>query len=339
MSSSGTDPAKRIPTTLAADAKLFGRFTLGDVAVALLPGVVVVLVSQVLLPPGTVMAGQPLPSLTLPLGGLAVGLGALFVYLTPAYTSSLDWLASVVAYLRRDRDIGTVAARTVPGVERVHPYEGAIERSDGALLGVLEVEPPVMALATRTEWADAAAGFEDVLDTVVTFPVELFATTRRFPVERYLARYEARLDDADVRANPRLAELIVRYVDWYAGELASRRMTIREHYVVVPVTPAEVRFDQSSLVGQLARLPLLGLAVAIWWGRPGRERHAAMARELDERLGRLEVGLRDIEGCGAHRVEAHAAVELLAAFWTGQDGGAVDLRPVLRTRPVIGGTR
>lgn len=339
MTSADTDPAKRIPKTLGAEAKLFGRFTLADVAVALSPGVVVVLSSQMLLNPATVVAGYSLQVLSLPAGGVAVGLGALFVYLTPAYTSSFEWVAAIVTYWRRDRDIGFLAARTVPRVERIHPHEGAVERADGALLGVIEIEPPVMALATEVEWTDAATSFADVIETVVTFPVQLFATTRRFPVERYLARYEARLDDADVRANPRLAELITRYVEWYAEELTSRRMTIREHYVIVPVTPAEVRFDHGSLVDQLARLPIVGFVVGVWFGRSVPERHAAMVRELDERLGRLEVAFRDVQGCAAHRIEAHEAVGLISAFWSGEDLPAGALQKVLRTRPVIEGAR
>ena len=339
MTTSATDPTKRIPTALGTDAKLLGPYTLADLAVGLLPGVVVVLATQVLLPPDLRVAGTPVGVLTLPLAGAAVALGAAFVSLTPAYTTSLDWLATLAGYARAERRLGLEAAAAHAQVERVHRELDALERTDGALLGVLRVDPPAMALATDDEWAETADAFADVLSTVVEYPVQLYATTRRFPVEAYLARYEARLDDPDVRANPRLAGLIEAYVDWYAGELDRRRMTIRDHYVVVPVTPGEVRFERESLTRGLARLPVVGVLLSAWRA-PGRaETRAAMAGVLDDRLHQLERGLRGLDGVTARRVDATTAARLVAACWTGEEREDDGLGASLRGMPLVGGDR
>ncbi len=333
------DPTKRIPKSLGTDAKLFGSYTLTDVAVGLLPGVLVVLATQVVLPPGLTVAGYPLATLTLPLAGAAIALGALFVYLTPDYTTSADWLATFVGFHRSAKRLAHEAARPYTQLERAHPDRDAIERADGALLGVVQVDPPAMALATDAEWAAKAEAFRDFLNTAVEFPIQLYSTTQRFPVEAYLDRYESRLSDPDVEANPRLAALIERYVDWYAGELAERRMTIRDHYVVVPVTPAEVQFERESLTRKLARLPLLGALLSAWLAPDAAEQRAAMFDALDERLRRVELGLREIDGCAAHRVSAGEATRLVAEFWAGEPLEYGDLRRVLRTRPLVGGAR
>lgn len=334
---SDRDPAKRVPKSLGTDAKLFGTYTLTDVAVALFPGVLVLLVTQVVLPSTLTIAGYPLSVISLPATAVAIGAGALFVYLTPDYMTSLTWLTTLARYRRRTKRLSTELARGTTLVERIHPSDGVIERADGALLGMVAVDPPAMALATDAEWAAKAEAFRDFLNTVVEFPIQLYSTTQRFPIEAYLERYESRLGDPDVKANPRLAALIEDYVDWYAAELDARRMTIREHYVVVPVATAEVRFEPAGLVGQLASLPILGAFLKVWLSPGAGDLHAAMVEELDERLRRVEAGLREIDGCAASRVDIGDAVRLQAEFWSGEPRDWGDMDRVIRTRPVVGG--
>lgn len=331
------DPAKRVPKSIGTDAKLFGSYTLTDVAVGLFPGVIVLLVTQVLLPPTFLIGGVSLQVIALPATAVAIALGGLFVYLTPVYTTSLTWVTTLLRYRRRPKRLRHEIARTASQVERVHPDDGAIERIDGGLFGFVQVDGPAMALATDAEWAEMADAFEGFLNTVVEFPIQLFSTTQRFPIEAYLARYDARLDDADVKGNPRLATLIERYVEWYADELDSRRMTIREHYVVVPVTPPEVTFEREGMTRQLAAIPVLGALVDHWLAPGADEVHGAMVDALDERLRRIEVGLREIEGCSARRIGVDEAVSLLAEFWSGEPQEYGDLTRVIRTDPVVGG--
>jgi hypothetical protein len=194
-----------------------------------------------------------------------------------------------------------------------------------------------MALATDEEWERTATAFREFCNTSVRFPVQLYATTRPFPVDRYLDRYESRLDDADVESNPTLRRLIEHYVDWYAEDLEERRMTIRDHYVVVPVTPAEVQFEQSSLAAKLAGVPVLGLFVRARYAPRRAVERAALMDELDDRLKQIEAGLREIDGCETRRVDAATATRLLAEFWSGTDRDVGTMERRLRTTPLIGG--
>lgn len=334
---STTDPAKRVPKSLGTEAKLFGTYTLSDVAVGLFPGVLVVLVTQVLLPSSASVYGFSVQSITLPLAALAVATGGVFVYLTPPYTTSIDWLGTFVRYRRSEKAISHEAAKEHTQVERVHPIEGAIERVDGVLVGMVQVDPPSLALSTEAEWRSIAEAFQDFCNTVVEFPIQIYSTTRSFPVEEYLVSYTDRLDDPDVRANPRLAELIEQYVEWYARDLDKRQMTIRDHYVIVTVAPKEVQFEKESLLVKLARVPILGLFVQARFATRREEQREAMFDALDERLRRIEAGLRELEGCHARRVDVETGVGLLAEYWSGRPIEYGDVGDVLRTRPIVGG--
>ena len=331
------NPAKRVPKSLGTEPKLLGSYTLADAALALFPGVLVVLGAQLLGPSSLTVGGYAVRTLALPFAVLAIAGGALFVYLTPEYTSSLEWLGTFVGYRTSDRTLGHDAARGLTLVERIHPGSNAIERVDGAMLGLVQVDPPSMALATEAAWRRTAEGFEDFLNTTVAFPIQIYSTTRPFPVGEYLSHYEARLEDADVRANPRLAALIEHYLDWYERDLEDRRMTIRDHYVVVAVTPGEIQFEQESLVQRLADVPIAGVLVGAILRSSSEDERQALLDALDDRLSRVEGGLRELEGCNARVVDVHESVQLVAIFWESEAAEYGDMNRVIRTSPLVGG--
>jgi hypothetical protein len=280
--------------------------------------------------------GYSTHALALPVAVLAIAIGALFVSLTPAHASSLTWLRSLATYLASAPETDFREATAHTRVRRVFPDRNAIERTDGALVGALRVSPTRMALATDEQWQRTAGAYADVLNTTVEFPVQLYSTTRSFPAEEYLARYEARLGDPDVQANPTLERLIEEYVAWYRQDLERRQMTIRDHYAIVAVRPESVRHTDDGVTETLAGVPVLGVFVeAVTASRVAEER-AAMAAELDDRLRSLERGLRGLEGCSATRLSAAAFVDLLSEYWT-DTPTAGETEATLRTTSLIGG--
>jgi hypothetical protein len=333
--SNPSDPSKRIPKSLGTDTQLLGQYSLTDLLVAGMPGVVVILVTQVVLPKSLQVAGVPVTTLTIPVAALAIGVGALFVYLTPAYTTSIDWLEQFAAFHRSETDLGHEEARGYTQVERILPRRDAIVRTDGALVGAVHVDPPTMALATDQEWQTKSEAFQDFVNTTVDFPIQIYSTTQAFPADEYLQRYDDRLSDADVKDNAQLQDLIEHYVEWYERELAERQMTIRDHYVVVPVTPREVRFERDGLAAKLADLPLLGVLIRAATSPPVAEERAAMADELDERLRQVERGLRGIEDVEASRIDAEELTGVIGEFWAGQSLDHGDLSHRIRTTPLV----
>jgi hypothetical protein len=332
---SSPDATKRIPKAIGTEAQLFGTYTLTDLAVGLFPGVAVLLLMQVVVPSSATVAGYALQSLTLPLAAVAIGVGATFVYLTPPYTSSLDWLATFGGFSRREKTHDFAAGKELTRIERIHPAEGFLERTDGALLGMVQVTPPTMALATDDQWRSTATAFQNFLNTTVEYPIQIFSTTQAFPTEDYVAQYEARLTDPDVLANPQLQTLIEEYVKWYTAEMEQRKMTIRDHYIVIPVTPAEVQFERESVANKLARLPVVGLLVQAWFAPRVEEEFEAMQAELAERLRRIEMGIREIEGCSADRVDVDEMTTQLASFWSGGSRGDEEMAERIRTTPLV----
>ncbi|MFD1646056.1 hypothetical protein [Haloarchaeobius litoreus] len=334
-----TEPAKRVPKSIGTDAKLFGSYTLTDLMVGLFPGVVVVLATQLLVPATTTVAGYRAQQIVIPLAALATVVGGVFVYLTPTYTSSIDWVASMLAYLRRPSQLDHDDAKEYTQLERVHQEAGAVERTDGAFVGIVQVTPPMLALATDDEWTQTTEAFQRFLNTTVEFPLQFYSTTRSFPVEEYLSHYERRLTDSDVKANPQLAALIEEYIEWYGRELDSRQMTIRDHYVVVSVRPEEVQFERESITQQLAGLPVLGLFIRAIAAPPIEKQRLVLQQRLDERLRRVSGGLREIDGCTAYRVPVEEATELVEEFWAGTEASQGQMEQRLRTTPVVGGAR
>lgn len=331
------DITKRIPKSLGTETKLIGNYTLMDLVIAVAPGALVVLVTRSLVPDITI-AGTALQAIAIPLAALTVAVGVLFVSLTPAYTDSLTWSTSFLSYYRSAPDAGHTEAAEYTRLERVYPEWDAIERTDGALVGAIQIDPAAMALATDAQWKHTATEFTDFLNTTVEFPVQLYSTTQPFPVDEYLARYEARLDDPEVEANPTLQRLIERYLDWYRADLQSREMTIRDHYLIVPIRPESVRHTDTSIAQQLSQVPYLGPFVHAVTASPIAEERAAMAAELDDRLQRAERGIRELTGCSATRVPAADLTDLVADYWAASEPGQVrETATTLRTTPLVGG--
>ena len=157
MSGDTREASKRVPKSLDGGTPLVGSYTVTDLLVAALPAVFVVLGMQLFVPPDTTVAGARVREFTLPLGAVGVALGAVGVYLTPDHRATDEWLATMLEYRQRPSQQSHATASDHTQVERVYPRADAIERADGALVGVVRVEPPSMALATDAEWRQQAA--------------------------------------------------------------------------------------------------------------------------------------------------------------------------------------
>ncbi|MFC6974415.1 hypothetical protein ACFQL1_06675 [Halomicroarcula sp. GCM10025709] len=169
--------------------------------------------------------------------------------------------------------------------------------------------------------------------------MQIFSTTQAFPVETYLDHYRDRRSDPDAKANPQLQALIDNYIDWYERDLAARQMTIRDHYIVVSVAPQEVRFERESVLNKLVGVPVLETFVQTWNAPPIEDQRAAMFETLEERVRRVEAGIREIDDCQASRVDAGEATTLIGEFWAGHELEYGDMSQALRTGPLVGGAR
>lgn len=317
VTDSNDDPAKRIPSTLQTGTKLLGSYTLGDLGVALLPAVLVVLGMQLLVPQSATVAGFAIRAFAFPMAGVAIIGGAAVVAMAPTHTDSATWITALLSHLRRPVEQPLASSGELARVRTAHRESAAIERTDGSLIGVVEVEPATMALADDDRWATVTSDFANFLTTSVDFPIQLYSTTEPFPVEAHLDRYRTRLSDPDVASNPAFGSLITAYIDWYETDLRRRQMTLRSHYVIITVAPESVQFVEDGPLARVSSIPIFGPVVAGLIGPSRRVERAAMATTLASRRDRVEQGLRQLEGCGARQCGFEETVELLSSYWSG----------------------
>ncbi|MFB6185758.1 MAG: hypothetical protein ABEI86_02680, partial [Halobacteriaceae archaeon] len=228
--------------------------------------------------------------LGLPLAGIGIVCGVVLVTITPQYRNTKEWIASQLAFVMGSSTHGFIEAQSFTQVKSIHPEHDIIERTDGSLVGLLAIDPPAMALATEEEWEKKASAFEDVLNTVVEFPIQIYSTTESFPTDEYLQQYESRLTDPDVKRNPALQKLLNGYIDWYRDELSRRQMAIREHYVIVTVRPADVQSNHSGMISSLQSFPGVGMIFEVLSRPSDVEQRAEMVTILETRLPNLNNG-------------------------------------------------
>ncbi|MFB6254779.1 MAG: hypothetical protein ABEI06_09220 [Halobacteriaceae archaeon] len=334
-----TDPSNSIPRSLGTDTKLFGKFSFTDILFALTPGALLLLIFKTIVPSSMAIRGYHVQELGLPLAGIGILCGIILVILTPQYRKTKEWVASQLAFVTSSSTHGFIEAQSFTQVKSIHPEHDIIERTDGSLVGLLEIDPPAMALATEDEWEKKAAAFEDVLNTVIEFPVQIYSTTESFPTDEYLQQYESRLGDADVKRNPALQKLLNGYIDWYRDELSRRQMAIRDHYVIVTVTPADIQSNQSRLISFLQSLPGVGTLFGLFAMESEVEQRAEMLTILETRLRNLNNGLREIPDTEVSRVSANQGMKIIAEFWNGNEQEYRDMEKVLRTNPILRGNK
>jgi len=110
-------------------------------------------------------------------------------------------------------------------------------------------------------------------------------------------------------------------------------------YISKPVDPVELRtaievaIHKSELDEELkrSRIELTAFAhtVAHHLGEP--------LAAIDDRLDRVRVGIRGIDGCTAHRVDATKATTIVGEYWSDESMDYGDLEQVLRTRGLVAG--
>lgn len=274
------------------------------------------------------VAGLPPQAKVLGWGVLGVLLASSFVvvYLCPSDRDPLGWVRAILRFKRSPKRLTQHADRTeertqsLVGIERMVPIHGMARRTDGALVGLVEIEGRDMALAETSAWEAAGKGFEDMADGLGG-SFEVFSPARTVDPGRIAKGYVGRELDEDVRENPTLAALIETYQEDLPTELNRRGTAVRRFYVVVWVTESEVRRQDHGMLGKLADVPLLGGVIR----RVGLARREASDAEinarqksiLSSRKRAVRNGLAGIEDVETSEVDSEHFAAVLTEYWTG----------------------
>lgn len=353
------DPARRIPKNLGGAETLYG-FEVQNIGVAAIPfGVGLIITNNFQLP----QYSQYL----LPITGLLMGL--LILFFTPDHLTSREWIESYIHYVKQpgeinleqhnydmareespspetEGEVGDIFAvdtdtKDLTHVERVHRDAHAIERDDGTVVGAVKVDPANMALASNRLWEQMVDEFESYLDNVVDYKIQIYATTRRFPVEDYVQHYEQRLNDPDVKRRPILQELLADYLSWYPEYLNYQGTNQREYYIIVTVDRDEIYGidrDEKSMTEKLAELPGVGSFFESFLDRKHEMSETGklqeQLRELNSRCQSAERhGAQSMTGVSARRVSGAELAVLLKEYWEGREM-EMNAEEMIRNGPV-----
>ncbi|WP_313692102.1 hypothetical protein [Halorarum halobium] len=314
-------------------------------------------------------------ALVLPLVLLGVLVGVATIVAAPAHLPAATWLRDVSRYyLTRPRvtfatpegpSTGSADAvrRTDGGlvqygpftpdertqdlthIERAWPGASALERDDGTMVGMLQVDPANMDFAMSGDWAGRQAKAAEFANNDLEFPLTLYTSTRPFPVNRLVDQIDDRLADEDVKANPTYHDLLTEYRERRPEELTDIQQI--HYYLGVEVTPFEVYNrdrDERSPAERLSRIPLFGLLFTPFVTRRDRlseaALRAAMFEHLDRRCRTVETELvGSMSGWAARRLDTPELFVLAMDFWNGETHEYGDAASVLSNTPAASGTR
>jgi hypothetical protein len=312
-----------------------------------------------------------LNALILPLTLVAGLVGVGIVFAAPSHLPATAWLADVYRYYvlrprrtyaapRETRGLAAEAVQRTEGglaayhpfsvdertqdltnVERAWPGAGAIERTDGALVGMLELNPANMDFAMSGDWAHLQAVGEEFANNDLDFPLTVHATTRRFPVDRLLESIADRLDDEDVTHAPVFRTLLEEYRQTRPEEIAGTQQI--RYFLGVTVYPADVHRrhqTEPSPLERLSAVPVLGLLLTPFVSRREQLTEAELRKklfeELDRRCRTLDTALvTKAAGWTARRVSTTELFVLTMEFWNGEEHDFGSANGVVPSSPLV----
>lgn len=326
---------------------------------------------------GLLLGGMSgIDTLVLPLVLTGVVLGVAAVYASPSHLPASTWLADVYRYYckrprvtlnvpdetaheREQRDAtrnkdGLInytpfapdeRTQDLTNIERAWPGAQTIQRTDGSMEALLEINPGNMDFAMSGDWANAQSIGAEFANTELDYRLKFHATTRSFPVENLIDQIEERLTDDDVTENPVFEELLSEYREQRPRDLEGTQQL--RYFIGVQVSPFEVynRYrDEQSPAEKLTDLPVIGFLFNPFVTRRedlnDAELRAKMFEKLDRRCRAVQTELvQKQSGWSARRLTTVELFVLAMDFWAGEEHEYDDATDAIREQPILGHSR
>lgn len=307
--------------------------------------------------------------LTIPLLCLGITAGVAVVFAAPTHLPAATWLRDLYRYYctrprRTFHAPATAAAETaatesnagglvnytpfapdertqdLTNIHRAWPGAGAIQREDGSMEAMLQVDPGNMDFAMSGDWARLQSAARSFANDDVQGRLTLYTTTESFPTEQLVERIDEQLDDEQTD-NPVFEGLLEEYRDRRPTELEGTQQI--QYYIGVEVAPYDVyeRYqDERSPVERLTEFPVVGIIATPFVTRREQltdaELRAAMLEKLDERLRTIQTELIDgAPDWSARRLSTVELFGLAIDFWNGTDSSDGDPAAVLREHNIV----
>ncbi|SEQ01207.1 VirB4 family type IV secretion system protein [Natrinema salaciae] len=285
---------------------------------------------------------------TIPVIGFGLMLGIVLAVLhkvKPSYLWLTEWIAARLGWAVKNKEYthgeDDSDVRYLTRVGRVYPH--ALERTDGALVGAVKIEPANMALEDDEAWAKAVRSLSEFVNATIDFPVKFYITSRDVDQDDVVRNHQHRLGDADVRSRPVLRRLLEEFIARNTdanGDVDSERTTVREYYVITAVRDSDVeQFDETgdSVLAYLADVRVLGRVFSRFEsdGLTEPERERLKEEELESRLAHLRRGASSLYRCSVSSVDAYELARVTTEYWTGHTETYGDITDAIGTFPVV----
>jgi hypothetical protein len=354
---------KRIPRnlggtdTLLDDAPLVGTVEITDAVVAWGPTVPVLFLTSRLVSPEQGW-------ITIVMVVLSLLAGALFLIIKPNHMSLTQWVKNYRAYNKRPNEIRKIIAtdggldrngvpatsnpdtRRLTKVEKIFPHEGAVLRTDGVMVGAVELSGINLDTATDSEKESAAMQLTNWLNTEAEGKYKLFMPMRQFDPTDAVERYRERASDPDIQSNVLLSNYMDDRIGWM--QALAEESYVREFYVEfrIPrheVLSAEIREAKGDT---LKKLPGGGVLGDAFEGVRGSDLKSTLTdeeivdRQLSEvqrRRNELKAGLAMGGENKVTDVSGDKLGVLLKEYWEGVDVRQSEAQNYIRKKPFVTG--
>jgi hypothetical protein len=279
------------------------------------------------------------------LGVIALITAAVLIKIAPSHRRPHNWITAAIKFKFSDKtmtphnpDSRDHAPESLTNVDHFDPINDFVERTDGGLVGLMKVHAGNMALASEGQLEAIADEFA-VLINQLEFDIQIYSSGRRIDPDTLVKPYRARAQGSDIRDNDQLRNLVRTYQEKLPQVFRERGTSVREYYIVVAVTPMEIRLRDRSSTSQIADWPFIGHLfksfAIIRDEMPEHEIKEQQRRELNKRLKRVRGGIQQLSDCTAEPVDASEYSSLLEEFWTGERVDYGDSTPRLHNLPAV----
>jgi hypothetical protein len=302
--------------------------------------------------------------ITLLMVALSILAGGLFLIIKPNHLSLTQWVKNYRAFNKRPHDIQKIIAtdggldrmgvpatsnpdtRRLTGVEKIYPHEGAVLKTNGDMVGAVQLSGINLDTATEREKQDAAMQLTNWLNTEADGKYKLFMPMRQFDPTDAVERFKERANDPDIQSNLVLSDYMDDRRGWMLA--LAEESYVREFYVEfrVPryeVLSSEIREEQKNALKKLPGGDVLGDAFE---GVRGSDRKSTLTndeiidRQLNEvarRRSELKAGLAMGGDNKVTDVTGDKLGVLLKEYWEGVDVRQSEAKNYIRKKPFVTG--
>jgi len=356
------DIERRIPDNLGGTETIFenapivGRVEITDGIIAFGPSLIGLMIMNSFIPASYSWIG-------LTISGLLAFLGFIFLLAKPKHHSLSEWIKNYKSYKSRPQEIqkqiktdGGLDENGIPltdnpdtreqtMIQAIHPSAGAIERTDGDMVGMVELGGINLDTARDTEWRNAADSLANFFNTQCEYDVQFFLPMRQFDPSDYEEMYRERMSDEESQNNPLLYEYLDDRSAWMNG--LAQESFIRQYFVIVSVSKTDVMSDQLSSGGftdNLRNSPGGDVIADIIDGLQGQDSKSVLSdselkerqiKELKRRLDEIKTGLSQGGTNNSEIVTGDQLGVYLKEYWEGTSIQSSEADGFVRNRPFV----